>query len=265
MGKHVMEPNSLMVNRNRAGEPFKSVSDDVVAGASNPLSRFQAFRPRLEILSPSQRALWPTLRLLAGMGFVLYDGTAIALRLGHRESSDFDFFTERQFDHQSLMAALPFASAASVLQAAPNTLTLSVTLPDHPDHPVKVSFFGGLTMGRIGMPTRTEDGVILAASLPDLLATKLKVMHQRIEKRDYLDIHGLLSVGCSLPDAIAGASALFGKAFQPRVTLTAMTYFEVGNLGELPPEVRKELIRAAVAVESVPPDPSVSPVLGVAP
>ncbi len=260
-----MEPNNPKGNRNQVGEPFKSVSEDVVAGASNPLSRFQAFQPRMEILPPSQRALWPSLRPLAAMGFVLYGGTAIALRLGHRESVDFDFFTERPFDHQSLMTALPFASGALVLQAEPNTLTLSVTLPDHPDHPVKVSFFGGLTMGRIGMPERTEDGVILAASLPDLLATKLKVMHQRLEKKDYQDIHGLLSVGCSLPDALAGASALFGKAFQPRVTLTALTYFKGGNLEELSPEVQKDLIRVAAAVESVPNNASISPVLGVTP
>lgn len=260
-----MEPNKPTGNRNQVGEPFKSVSEDIVAGAANPLSQFQAFQPRMEILPPSQRALWSSLRPLAGMGFVLYGGTAIALRLGHRESVDFDFFTERPFDHQSLMAALPFASEALVLQEEPNTLTLSVTLPDHPDHPVKVSFFSGLTMGRIGMPERTEDGVLLAASLPDLLATKLKVMHQRLEKKDYQDIHGLLSVGCSLPDALAGASALFGKAFQPRATLTALTYFKGGNLEELSPEVRKDLIRAAAAVESVPNNPAVSPVLGVTP
>lgn len=260
-----MEPNQSKGKDDPGGVPFKSVSEDAVAGASNPLARFQAFQPRMEILPPSQRALWPSLRPLAGMGFVLYGGTAIALRLGHRESVDFDFFTERPFDHQSLMAALPFASGALVLQAEPNTLTLSVTLPNHPDHPVKVSFFGGLTMGRIGMPERTEDGVILAASLPDLLATKLKVIHQRLEKKDYQDIHGLLSVGCSLPDALAGASALFGKAFQPRVTLTALTYFKGGNLEELSPEVQKDLILAAATVETVPNNPSVSPVLGVTP
>ena len=260
-----MEPNNPKGKRDQVGELFKSVSEDAIAGASNPLSRFPAFQPRMEILPPSQRALWPSLRSLAGMGFVLYGGTAIALRLGHRESVDFDFFTERPFDHQSLMSALPFASGALVLQEDPNTLTLSVTLPDHPDHPVKVSFFGGLTMGRIGMPERTDDGVILAASLTDLLANKLKVIHDRLEKKDYLDIHGLLSFGCSLPDALAGAPALFGKAFQPRVALGAMTYFKGGNLGELSPEVQKNLIGAAAAVESVPPNPSVSPVLGVTP
>ncbi len=46
--------------------------------------------PRLDVLSAAQRALWPE---LAGLprGFVLYGGTALALRLGHRVSVDFDF------------------------------------------------------------------------------------------------------------------------------------------------------------------------------
>jgi hypothetical protein len=38
------------------------------------------------------------LRLLGparSLGFVLYGGAAIALRLGHRQSVDFDFFSSR--------------------------------------------------------------------------------------------------------------------------------------------------------------------------
>jgi hypothetical protein len=161
------------------------------------------------------------------------------------------------------MAALPFASDAMVLQEDRNTLTLSVTVPDYPGRPVKVSFFDGLTMGRIGLPERTDDGVILAASLPDLLANKLKVIHEREEKKDYLDIHGLLSAGLSLSEALAGGSALFGKAFQARVALTAMTYFKGGDLDELTPEVKQHLIRAAAFVEALPSSPPVTPVLGV--
>ena len=47
--------------------------------------------PRLDVLPQAQRALWPALRDLPHT-FVLYGGTALALRLGHRASVDFDFF-----------------------------------------------------------------------------------------------------------------------------------------------------------------------------
>lgn len=44
------------------------------------------FKPRLEILPPGQQRLWPELKPASLLGFVLYGGTAIALRLGHRLS-----------------------------------------------------------------------------------------------------------------------------------------------------------------------------------
>ena len=264
-GGFAVTPNSPNKQRDQSGEPLKGVGKDTVAGPSNDLSAFPTFSPRLEILPPSQRALWPYLRPMAKRGFVLYGGTAIALRVGHRQSVDFDFFTDRPLDHSTLLASRPFMPDALVLQEEANTLTLSVTLPGFPEHPIKVSFYGNITMGRVDMPEATEDGVILAASMRDLLATKLKVIHLRAEKKDYLDIHGLLSSGLSLPEGLACASALFGKVFQPRVALTALTYFKEGNLRELPTEVQKDLIRAAAAVECLPPNPPVTFVLGVSP
>ncbi|QQO57451.1 MAG: hypothetical protein N838_32975 [Thiohalocapsa sp. PB-PSB1] len=44
----------------------------------------------LSILPASQLALWPTLAQVPKR-LVLYGGTAIALRLGHRQSVDFGF------------------------------------------------------------------------------------------------------------------------------------------------------------------------------
>jgi len=41
------------------------------------------FAPRLDILPAAQRLLWRKLRPIQQFGYVLYGGTAIALRLGH--------------------------------------------------------------------------------------------------------------------------------------------------------------------------------------
>ena len=54
------------------------------------------FQPRFEILPPAQIQLWKELQPLNTLGFVLYGGTALALRLGHRVSVDFDFFIEKK-------------------------------------------------------------------------------------------------------------------------------------------------------------------------
>ncbi len=62
-----------------------------------------AFIPRLDILPLPQRRLWAELSAVPPE-FVLYDGTALALHLGHRESVDFDFFGNRPLDLDCLPA-----------------------------------------------------------------------------------------------------------------------------------------------------------------
>ncbi len=120
-----------------------------------PMPSWKTFVPCLDILPPAQRDLWPQLREASRMGFVLYGGTAIALRLGHRQSMDFDFFTERPFDQDRLI--------------------------------------------------------------------------QRLEKKDYLDVHAMVTQGYRLEDGLAGARALFGRSFQPAEALKALTWFKGGG------------------------------------
>lgn len=57
---------------------------------------------------------------------------------------------------------------------------------------------GRFGIGRINDPLLTDDGTLLVAPREDLLATKLKVLLQRIEAKDYLDIAALLEAGVSL-------------------------------------------------------------------
>lgn len=56
------------------------------------------FSPHLEILPEVQRWIYPRLQNLKKLGFVLYEGTALALQLGHRQSVDFDFFLHDPLD-----------------------------------------------------------------------------------------------------------------------------------------------------------------------
>ena len=63
-------------------------------------------RPRLDILPDQQRDLWPKLAAVPPR-FILYGGTAIALRLGHRISVDFDFYASLPLDLDGLIATIP--------------------------------------------------------------------------------------------------------------------------------------------------------------
>jgi len=110
----------------------------------------------------------------------LYGGTAIALRCGHRASIDFDFFTDQQLNQSTILQELrESGTAIRVVQDEKDSLTV-VTEPGN----VRLSFFGSLEMGRVGVPELTEDGVVLVASSLDLLGTKLKVIMQRAESKD---------------------------------------------------------------------------------
>lgn len=211
-----------------------------------------AFQARLEILPEAQRRLWPELRPTVRLGFALYGGTAIALRLGHRSSVDFDFFTDQPLDRIAIHAVFPFLDRSQVLQDQPDTFTVVVPGGDSHDHPVKVSFFGALGFGRVGEPEWTHDRVLQVASPDDLMATKLKVLLQRVEARDYQDITALIKAGVSLERGLAAARAMYGYNFQPSESLKALVYFQGGDLDSLPRPERETLIKAVKAVRKLP-------------
>lgn len=173
------------------------------------------FKPRMEILPPAQQQLWQALRPAADLGFVLYGGTAIALRLGHRPSVDFDFFSEKPLDRDAIRAAFPFVRQSTLLQDKDNTWSLLLPYSDSERAHVKVSFFGSIGFGRVGEPDFTNDQVLQVASFNDLMATKVKVVLQRAEAKDYRDVAAMVNAGISLPHGIAAARLIFGSNFQP--------------------------------------------------
>ena len=84
------------------------------------------FSRRVDILPAAQQRLWEEFRTSLPATFVLYGGTALALRTGSRESEDFDFFTNEPVDAHTLGATLRFLRGAELIQAAPSTATFLV-------------------------------------------------------------------------------------------------------------------------------------------
>jgi hypothetical protein len=208
--------------------------------------------PRLEALPQAQRLIWPDLQPAAVLGFALYGGTAIALRLGHRTSVDFDFFCNAPLDRSALFSAMPFLKAGQVLQDRPDTLTFLVVPRSGSSDTVKVSFFGSITFGRVGLPQWTSDRVAQVASPEDLLGTKLKVILQRVESKDYIDTAAILESGTSLTLGLGAARALFGSTFQPSECIKALVYFEGGDLDVLSSQVKDRLIASVTTVDDLP-------------
>jgi hypothetical protein len=141
---------------------------------------------------------------------------------------------------------------STVLQDQPDAWTMLVPNAAGDSPQVKVSFFGGIGFGRVGLPEPTEDGVLVVASLIDLLATKVKVVLQRAEAKDYRDIACLLSSGVSLASGLAAARALFGPSFQPSESLRALVFFRDGDLPTLAESEKAALVEAASQVRALP-------------
>ena len=166
------------------------------------------FSPKLNILPESQRVLWKELKATP-KHFVLYGGTALALRLGHRVSEDFDFFTKATFEPQDLVQRISCLRDGKVTLHRENTLKVVLDR----NGPVSVSFFGRLTLNRVFSPETAINNGVHVASLLDVAGCKMAVVQSRAEGKDYRDIAALLEYGISLPKALAAARAIYGDQF----------------------------------------------------
>lgn len=171
---------------------------------------------------------------------MLYGGTGLALRLGHRESVDFDFFSSQRMEPLRFHAEMGFDG--DILQAAPNTLSVM-----HAG--VKLSFFGGLSLGVVA----SADSLDLCpiASLADLGACKLAALVNRVERKDYQDVAALLRHGLRLPHLLGCAEAVYHGAFPTAACLKSLTWFDDPVLARLSEEDRRLLEGAALAVEKI--------------
>ena len=204
------------------------------------------FAPRLDVLPPAQRRLWDELESVPA-DFVLYGGTALALRLGHRTSEDFDFFASATFEPDVLRDRVAFLRdlpQSSFAQSKPNTLTATVDRAGS----VQVSFFGGLKLNRVNDPEIAGESTVRVASLLDLAGTKAGTIYGRFASKDYLDLCALIESGVTLETILGAGRVVYGSRFSPELTVRALTYFDDLQGPPLSEEQKRSLLRAARAV-----------------
>jgi hypothetical protein len=88
---------------------------------------------------------------------------------------------------------------------------------------------------------------LYVASLLDIAGTKMAVVQKRAEARDYLGIDALLRQGVDLPTALAAGGIVYGRSFNPLITLKALSFFD--DVPMLSGEVRERLSAAVAAVD----------------
>lgn len=142
----------------------------------------------------------------------------------------------RALDISKIEQEVPFLRGANIIQREKNTLSAIVDR----DGPVKVSFFGLPNLPRLSPPPVAKDNGLAVASLLDLAGTKASVVQMRAEAtKGKVD----------LPLALSAAQKLYGPTFNPQITLKALSFFDDGDLRQLPDDMKLRLVTAARNVD----------------
>ena len=114
--------------------------------------------------------------------FYLSGGTALSLQLGHRESEDLDFFSQKDFDPRHLQSQLSPLGKLESLEVKEGTLNTYL-------NGVKLQFLH--YPYKFIEPTVTWNTLALSSVL-DIACTKIQTIGMRGSKKDFIDLHFLL-------------------------------------------------------------------------
>lgn len=169
-----------------------------------------------EIFSEKQTALLPLIKNFRD-GFGLVGGTALALHIGHRESIDFDLFTDAPLRHLALRnQVVAYGQNIQTMVESPEEYTVLVD-------GVKVTFL------QYPFPlvyTVPFEDII---SLPDILtlsAMKAYALGRRAKWKDYVDLYFVMEGGHALGEIVKQAESIFGAEFNEKNFRTQLAYFQ---------------------------------------
>lgn len=154
--------------------------------------------------------------------FALAGDTALALQLGHRISIDLDFLTGKEFDSFALFERLSESFDLENSSTARNAVSLFIK---RQGSSVKTDFIRH-NYPRL-KPLLTANGIRLFA-LEDIAAMKLNAVANRGAKKDFYDIHALLS-RFSLPELLGFFEDKYQKMNSFTVT-KSLAYFDDADL-----------------------------------
>jgi len=169
-----------------------------------------------EILDSNQLKLLFVVRKFSNE-FGLVGGTAIALHLGHRQSVDFDLFTNTKFDNEKIREKIVSdGKIEKVLRDENEEYTVIVD-------GIKLTFF--FYPFRLNFSEKFEKII----KLPDLLtlaAMKAYTLGRRAKWKDYVDLYFIMKSGYDISEINKKAKRIFAGEFNEKIFRSQLSYFE---------------------------------------
>ncbi len=186
----------------------------------------QAPKIHFEALLPKQReVLSASAKPAQAWGAYLAGGLAAALQLGHRVSADFDWFTANTIPPDRLLEDITATGLpVAVRQNDEGTFLGQVCGLEYSVFRYRYDVVG---------PAREVEGCRIA-SLEDIGAMKLAAICQRSVKRDYVDLHAILTSGGISIGVLVGAWKRKYPGKDVAFALRALGYFSDVDKARMP-------------------------------
>ena len=170
-----------------------------------------------DILDKNRLDILPLLSKLKD-DFYLAGGTGLALQIGHRDSKDFDFFTQKEIDTKKLFFQIKEIFSGFPVEAIKEDKnTLSVLINNN----IKLSFF---TYPYKLIEKLIKEPYLNIASITDIGCMKLSAATGRAINKDYIDLYYILHQ-IPLNQLLKDCTKKFPD-ISPTLILKSLIYFE---------------------------------------
>lgn len=171
----------------------------------------------LEILNKQQIQILPFLNRFK-KDFYLAGGTAIALHLGHRQSIDFDLFSNNIINKNQILQKFKN-----------NSFKIQHLLQDNPEEITFISQNIKFTFLHYPFPVTAAITIKDSINFPDLLslaALKAYALSRRNKWKDYIDLYFIIKHHHSLKEIIKTAKKIFKTEFNEKIFRESLSYFK---------------------------------------
>ena len=161
--------------------------------------------------------------------YYLVGGTSLALQIGHRESIDFDFFSDENIDNRIIIDRLSGIGNYELFSEALNTINGSL-------NDVKISFF------KFEYPLLYKSyqyDNLTIANMKDVALMKIAAISGRGSKKDFIDLYYIFNY-YSLMDLLRNYRKKFGKNISNQYhLLKSLVYFVDAENEPMPVMIKK--------------------------